>query len=290
MAIRRLAAGLLAVLVATGCAQPTAGSPAPDRAAADRATLEAALAEFERHFSELGDEHARVYNYLNHGDTKITTEHESHKFGDPPATVLLRTHDEDTDQSVTLHPPDSPLDYIRLDERHAHLAPTPWVTVPTIYYDGFNTCFLLTAWLACHLDNALAQTKLEAPDRLPGEVVRTEDGVRATTGALLGLMIDEGFISIPEEQRAEVTAKMRDQVVPVTIELDSELRFRGFEIRGKITDGDATPLELQVGYEVLGESSEDDIPEVPPAGQITDIADDAAVDAFLAKFNARDPE
>jgi len=290
MAIRRVIAGLLAAGALAGCAQPTAGTPAPDRVAADRIARETAITAFQEHFKNLGDEHARVHNYLNYGDTRITTEHESYKYGDPPITVLMRQQDEDADQSVILHPPESPLDYVRLDERHAHLAPTPWVSVPTLYQSGFQTCFLLTAWVACHLDNALAQTKLEAPDRLPNQVVRTDEGVDVTTGALLGLMIDEGFISIPEDQRDGITDAMRDQVVPVTIQLDKEMEFTGFEIRGKVTDGDATPLELQIGYEVLGEATEEDFPEVPEAGELTNITDPKKVDEFWAEFNSRDPK
>ncbi|MCT2587403.1 hypothetical protein [Actinophytocola gossypii] len=290
MAIRRVIAGLLAVGVLAGCARPTAGTPSPDRAEADRIARETAITAFQEHFKNLGDEHARVHNFLNHGDTRITTVHESYKYGDPPITLLMRQQDEDADQSAILHPPDSPLDYVRLDERHADLAPTPWVSVPTLYQGGFNTCFLLTAWVACHLDNALAQTKLEAPDRLPNEVVRTDDGVEVTTGALLGLMIDEGFISIPEEQRDEVTDDMLDQVVPVTIQLDRNMDFTGFEIRGKVSDGEATPLELQIGYEVLGEATEEDFPEVPEADDLTDITDPAKVDAFWAAFNSRDTD
>jgi hypothetical protein len=284
---QRLTAGLLAVFALAGCAQPTAGSPVPDQAAADRITTDAALRAFQEHFAGLGDEHARVYNYLNHGDTRITTEHESYKFGEPPVTVLLRRQDEDGDQSATLHPPNAPVDYVRLDERHAHLAPTPWVSVPTLFQGGFETCFLLTAWVACHLDNALAQTKLEAPDRLPREVVRTEDGYEVTTGALLGLMMEEGFIAIPEENRDEITEPMREEVVPVTIQLNENMRFTGFEIRGKVSDGEATPLELQIGYEVLGEALEEDFPEVPPANQVTAITDKAAADRFWESFNSR---
>jgi hypothetical protein len=283
----RLVAGLLAVLALAGCARPTAGEPVPNQAAADRITIDAAVRAFQEHFAGLGDEHARVYNYLNYGDVKITTEHESYKFGEPPMTLLLRRQDEDGDQSAILHPPNDPQDYVRLDERHAHLARTPWVSVPTLFQGGFQTCFLLTAWVACHLDNALAQTKLEAPDRLPQEVVRTGDGYEVTTGALLGLMIEEGFIAIPEDRRGEITEPMLETVVPVTIQLNENMRFAGFEIRGKVSDGDATPLELQIGYEILGEALEEDFPEVPPANQVTAITDKAAADRFWEQFNTR---
>lgn len=293
----RLVAGVgLCIAVLAGCTQPTPGTPRPDAATAEQATADAVkrgIDAFQNHFGDLGDEHARVYNYLNYGDTKITTEHESYKVGDPPVTLLRRNYQADgEDWSQTLHPADAPLDYVELDEAHAFLAPTTWVSVPTLYQDGFDTCFLLTAWVACHLDTAIGQTNLDAPDRQPSEARATEDGFEVVTGALLGEMLDEGFISVPESMRDEITEPMRDTVVPVTIRLDHDMRFTGFEIREKITDGQdesATPLELQLGYEVLGEATEDDIPEVPQPAEITAISDPAAVEKFWEDFNDRDP-
>ncbi|HEY0538132.1 MAG TPA: hypothetical protein VGD53_07170, partial [Actinoallomurus sp.] len=239
---------LTAAVLLAGCAKPTAGTPAPDRVAADAITVKAGIKAFQDHFADLGDEHAKAFNYLNYGDTKLTTEHESYKRGDPPTTLLERRQDEAGDASAILHlPDDDTRDYVRLDARHAHLAPTPWVSVPTLYAGGFQTCFLLTAWLACHLDNAISQTKLDAPDRQPARAQRTAGGVEVTTGALLGLMLDEGFISIPEDKRDGITQAMRSAMVPVTIKLTADMEFTGFEIRGKVADGDAEPLELQVG-------------------------------------------
>lgn len=286
---RVAALATVVLLMAVGCARPTAGSATPDEVAADKITAEAGIRAFRHHFENLGDEHAKVYNFLNYGDVHLTTEHESHKYGDPPMTVLERRRDEESDSSAILHPPDDPLDYVRLDGQHADLAPTPWVSVPTIYQDGFETCFLLTAWLACHLDNAISQTKLDAPDRQPARAQRTEDGVEVTTGALLGLMIDEGFIGIPADQEAEISARMRDKVVPVTIKLDADMRLTGFEIRGKVDDGESEPLELQIGYEVLGVAEEGDFPAKPSPSELTAITDEVAADRFWEAFNSREP-
>lgn len=288
-----MAAVLCAVSLA-GCAQPVAGGPVPDQAAAEQATADAVkrgLDAFRDHFVNLGDEHARVYNYLNYGDTEITTEHESYKVGDPPATLLKRRHERDGDWSETLHPADAPLDYIKLDENHAFLAPTPWVSVPSLFEDGWETCFLLTAWVACHLDTAIGQTDLTAPDEQRKQARATEDGFEVTTGALLGEMIDEGFISIPEDQKDSVPQAMRETVVPVVIRLDREMEFTGFEIRATVSDDESsTRLELQLGYEVLGEATEEDVPPAPDAAQVTAITDQAALDAFWEKFNDRTPE
>lgn len=290
----RLAGAALCVAVAAGCAQPTAGQPVADRAAAEKATADLVargLDEFQEHFVELADEHARVYNYLNYGDVKITTEHESYLVGNPPSLLTKRRFSEDGDWSETLWPSKSQLDYVKLDADHAFLAPTPWVTVPSLYAnDTFQNCFVLTAWVACHLDTAIGQTKLDAPDEQPSDARATEDGFEVTTGALLGAMVKEGFISIPEEDRDGLTDLMLATMVPVVLRFDRSMGFTGFEIRDSITDGDETPLELQIEYEVVGEATRDDIPDEPEASEITAITDKAAVDAFWEKFNDRTPE
>jgi hypothetical protein len=286
----RVAALTAAVLIAaSACAKATAGQAAPNPEAADAILVEDGLEAFQGHFENLGDEHAKVYNFLNYDDIRLTTEHESHKLGDPPMTVLERRRDKESDASAILHQPDAPVDYVRLDERHAYLAPTPWVSVPTLYQGGFENCYLLTAWLACHLDNAIRQTTTEARDRQPARAARTGDGVEVTTGALLGLMLDEGMIGIPEERQAEISAQMRDQIVPVTIKFDDRMKFTGFEIRGKVDDGKSKPLELQIGYEKLGESAPEDFPDTPAPSELTTITDEAAADKFWDGFNSRTP-
>jgi len=283
----------LCVAAVAGCAQPTAGQPVADRASAEQATADAVkrgIDAFQSHFVNLGNEHARVYNYLNYGDLKITTEHESYKVGSPPAIFYKRRFTEDGDWSETLTPPRSEVDYIKLDKAHAFLAPTPWVSVPSLYKDGFDNCFVLTAWVACHLDKAIGQTNLEAPDEQPSEARATENGFEVTTGAQLKTMLEEGFISIPEDKRDGFTEPQLATVVPVVLKFDEDMNFTGFEIRDSITDGDATPLELQLEYEVIGKATKDDIPDAPAAAQITAITDDAASDAFFEKFNDRTPE
>lgn len=290
---RLLAGAVLCVAVTAGCAQPVTGRPVADRATAEQATTAAVqrgIDAFQEHFTNFGDEHARVYNYLNHGDTKITTEHESFKVGDPPAILSKRRFASDGDWSETFTPPESPVDYIKLDKDHQFLAPTPYVSVPSLYASGFNTCGLLTAWAACNVDTSIGQTKLDAPDEQPSEARATEDGFEVTTGALLGVMLDEGIVSVPEEKREELTERMRKTVVPVTIRLDHSMKFTGFVVRGTVSDGDATKLEIQLEYEVLGTATESDLPEAPAAKDVTAITDKAALDAFWEKFNDRTPE
>jgi hypothetical protein len=290
---RPIAGALLCAVLAAGCAQPSPGRPVADRASAEQATADAVergIDAFQEHFTAFGDEHARVYNYLNYGDTRITTEHESFKVGAPPAILSKRRFAADGDWAETLTPAGSKLDYIKLDSAHQFLAPTPWVSVPSLYADGFNTCSLLTAWAACNVDTSIGQTKLDAPDEQPHEARATEDGFEVTTGALLGVMLDEGIVSVPEDKRGDLTDRMLKTVVPVTIRLDHAMEFTGLVVRGTVADGDATKLEIQLEYEVLGEAEESDLPEQPAAKDVTAITDKAALDQFWEKLNDRTPE
>jgi hypothetical protein len=289
----RLAGAALAVLLVAGCAQPTAGQATADRVSAEKATSDAVkrgLDAFQEHFNTLGDDHARVYNYLNYGDVKITTEHETWKVGDPPDILFKRRFTEDGGWSETLYQAKSDVDYIKLDPDHAFMAPTPWVSVPALYKDAFDNCLILTAWVACHLDKAIGETKLDAPDQQPREAQATENGFEITTGAMLESMLDEGFISIPQDKRETLTDRQLKTVVPVKLRFDKNMEFTGFEIRDSVADGDATPLELQLEYEALGKATEDDIPTQPEPTEVTPITDQAALDAFWAKFNDRTPE
>jgi hypothetical protein len=118
----------------------------------------------------------------------------------------------------------------------------------------------------------------------------TLDGFDVTTGAHMKIMIDEGFISIPEEERDALTEPMLETVVPVVLQFDKDMTFTGFEIRDSISDGDAPSLELQIEYEVIGEATEDDIPDAPSASQVTAITDEAAATQFFEKFNDRTPQ
>lgn len=281
-------------MLVAGCAQPTSGTPLADQdaaATANEETFEQGLQAFRDHFSEnTENEHATAYNYINFGDKHLTTEHESFQLGMPPVILTKRRYHEDGDWSQILTPAKSPVDYIELDEDHADLAPTPWVSTPSRLQGDFHPCYVLTSWLACKLDTAISQSTLSAPDRQPKEVRVTEEGFEVVTGATLEEMLGQLFITLTEEEQAELTQPMLEQMVPVTIRFDETMTFTGFELSAKIADGDAPTLEIQLGYETLGDSTEDDFPEVPEATDVTAITDPAAAELFWTRFNTSDTE
>ncbi|HEU5472149.1 MAG TPA: hypothetical protein VFV67_15965 [Actinophytocola sp.] len=278
-----VAAAALTITLA-GCAQAVPGTAQPDQVAAAKAMESAytkGISEFQTHFGRLGDERAKVYNYLYLGDSKHINEFESAKFGNPPMTVVVKHPGaDDKDVQIFLHTPNSDVDLVKLDSRHAALAPTPWVSTPTFQLkDGFDPYLMLTSWVAVKLDGAITQTKLDAPDQQRRSVTPKQGGgYELRTGVTLESMIDGGIASVPVALRDKVTAEMKATVLPVRMDFEPDWRFRGFEVLGTVP-GDPQ-LRIQLGYEVTGRASREDFPQPPAPQEITAITDKDAVAKF----------
>lgn len=286
MAARRVSAVVVGVLLVAGCARPVSGSPVADQKAADQAKTAAydqGIKAFQSHFAKLGDEQAKVYNYITFADQKRTNEFESAKVGNPPATALSKRRDSAEEAVLIVHPAGAPIDYVKLDRRHANLAPTLWVSTPADLQPGdpFTPQHLLTSWFAVQLDSAIAQTKRNVPDqqRRSAEPKPDGSGYELDTGATLGTMMDKGIATVAEELKSKVTPEMKAAVLPVRMEFDSDWNFTKLEVRASVPS-DSGPLELQVGYEVAGKASKSDIPAAPLPTQVTAITDPTALATF----------
>lgn len=285
MAARRVSVIIAGVLLVAGCARAVSGSPVADQKAADQAkaaAYEQGIKAFQSHFAKLGDEKAKVYNYVTFGDQRRTNEFESAKVGNPPATVLSKRRDSSEEAVLIVHPAGAPIDYVKLDRRHANLAPTPWVSTPADIQPGdpFRPQLLLTSWFAAQLDSAIAQTKLNVPDQQPRTAVpKPGGGYELDTGATLGTMMDKGIATVAEELKSKVTPEMKATVLPVRMEFDADWNFTKLEVRASVPS-DSGALELQVGYEVAGQASKSDIPASPLPTQVTAITDPAALSTF----------
>jgi hypothetical protein len=295
--MRAIVGVALAAVLLAGCGRSVAGSAQPNRAESDRATAAAyakGIEAFQAHFRRLGDEKAKVYNYFIFGDTRRTNEFESAKLGDPPATTWVKTREKsgganDGDPVTFLHPADAEVDYLKLDRRHARLAPTPWVSVPTTSPKGvpFDPISLVTSWVAVKLDAALSQTKLDAPDRQERTVRSTRDGYELHSGITLKSAIDGNLASVPDELKGKVPTDMTSAVIPVRIDFGPNWEFRKFEVVGTVP-GDPE-LRIQVGYEVAGEASRNQFPPTPQPAEVTAITDSAAVDKFYDDLSKNEP-
>lgn len=276
---------VLAGVLLSGCAQAVSGSPQPDKAKADEAMAalyESSIKAFRDHFENLGDEKGKVFNYLRFGSKNRNREFDVVKRGSRTPALLVKQRDGDPgDEYDEFHPSGADVDYVKLGDKHAHLAPTRWVSVPTIYpkSSAVKSCSTLHAFVGCRMDKALAQTKLDAPDRQQKQAAETSDGgTEISTGITLGNAIKEGLVVPPKELANKVTPEMKDAILGVRIEFGSDGKFRKFELRSTVSG--ETTLEVQLGYEVTGKSNDDDFPKVPKPNEVTVLSDKAAVDKF----------
>lgn len=277
-----IAAIALAIGTLGGCAQAVSGTAQPNKAESDKAMAAAhdrGIKAFRGHFDSIKDEKGKLYNYLRFGSKSRDREFETAIQGNPPS-LLFKQHDSDPNDSYDeFHPAGSDVNYLRLGDKHAHLAPTRWVSLPTTYPTKLGSCDSIVGFAACHLEKAIAQTKLDAPDRQPRQA-RAGDGiVEISSGITLGTAIDENLVIPPEDIAKSITPEMKAKILPVRIELGADGEFRKFEIRASVAEG-STTLEVQFGYEVTGKAEKKDLPSVP-ANEVTALTDKAVIDKFM---------
>jgi hypothetical protein len=287
MAIRRpfsaAVAAVTAVLLA-GCAQGVAGTARPNEAEAQKARTagyDAGITAFEEHFNNVSDEKSRAYYYVRYDDKSLDREVDAFFLGDPPAILSRISGKEDGDEFDKFHPAGADVDYARLGPKLAHLAPTPWVSEPTIYHKDLavHPCMLDGISSACGLSKAIAQTKLESPDGLVKEARRNADGSsEVLTGITLETFLEFKVMIFSDELKKKFTPEMLNSVLPVRINFDADGRFSKFELRATVP-GEPTQLQLQLGYEVKGTTEESDFPEPPKPDEVTAL-DKAASDKF----------
>jgi hypothetical protein len=280
--VRAIGSLALVTVLLGGCGKAVTGTARPNQAEADKisaARYEDGIKAFRGYFDRVRDGNGKLYNYLRFGGKKRDREFDATILGNPPA-ILIKQHDGEPGYEYDqFHPAGSDLDYVRLGDKHAHLAPTRWVSFPTAYPKGtpVSACLTLVGFAGCHLKNAIAQTKLDAPDRQPRTARATGDGVEIDSGITLNTAMAENLIVPPEDIANQIGKDMKDTVLPVRIELGPDNEFRGFEIRATVSGGSLT-LEVQLGYEVTGKAEKSDFPDIPPANEITALTDKAAID------------
>jgi hypothetical protein len=281
----RLATAVVAAVLLAGCAHAVSGTAVAnprDAAKASAAAYEAGMKAFTDHFNNLSDEKGHSYYYARYGGKTLNREVDNLMLGEPPALLSKIKGAKDGDDFDKFHPAGSNLDYVRLGANLAKLAPTPWVSMSTVFpKDGFFTpCSLDGISSACGLSQALGQTKLESPDGVTKEARQNPDGtLEIHTGVTLNNFLEYKVMVFGDAVKKQLTPDMLKAVIPVTITLDSSGRFLKFELRTTI-DGEPTPLELQLGYEAHGRSATADFPSLPSADQITALPDKAAETKF----------
>lgn len=288
-----IAAGAtLAALVVVGCTEPVSGSATPSGDGIEdhqARQFDEAYEQVEASIVNIQDITATVYW---HGDFDGRTsqrevdivyyaDQESSDDTPPAFFTQSRTEAGSGDNLDHLHPSGADRDFILLGEIYADLAPTDWVAVPTAMTEVINVC-MITGWATiCAMEEAITTTHERHRENVHKQYEEQPDGtVELTTGASVEYILerrvfgDGGF-----ELLDEADADLLDSFIPVTVVLSPDGHLLEFSINGKAEGADQT-FEVDVGFEVTGESSVEDFPPTPGAFDVTDLEDEDEVQDF----------
>lgn len=200
----------------------------------------------------------------------------------PPAFFTLSRAEEGAGNNFDeYHFSGSNRDYALLGPAFRELVPTEWVAYPTLMHaDGFNVCFI-TGWQTlCNLQTAIERTHRRSPTNIVKEYVELDDGrIQLTTGATVEFILDSRVFGDQSELLNELSKELLEQFVRTTIVLSPEGHLLELSMNGLARAG-ADEFEVDVGFEVTGESSAEDFPPPPSPLDVT-VLNDAEKSEFF---------
>ncbi|WP_245975585.1 hypothetical protein [Amycolatopsis palatopharyngis] len=287
---RRRAGALTALLTgvalaATGCGTTHTATAIPDGAEAAE-YVSAKFADKLQHLSEdfTGNEPRKstLDSFARIDDKKADDTITAVQIGSPPTRLSKNHSNRDSGAFLdSYHPAGSEVEYLRLGPLYSSLAPTPWVSMP---YTGHNygECFWEGYSTVCKMLNSVADAA-EA-DRAAKQAKSLPDGsVELTAEIPLRIFLEHRVIGFPEQLLANVSESMRSEPLTALIVLGPEDELRRIEMAGTVSD-DGHELEVRMAYQVLEPPTENDLPPVPDAGEVTALKDQAAVNDFYDRL------
>ncbi|MDR0366375.1 MAG: hypothetical protein LBH68_06085 [Bifidobacteriaceae bacterium] len=248
------------------------------------------------------------------GEVEQNVTIETGMMGNPAATYYLIGGSSPETSLNSYHPAGSDQDYVLLGEALRDLAPTPWITRPTLFPpDPILKDFLLErepyTWSPCagssylilcgirgSMFRALAEPEAQAAAK--PEVTWYEDGstmLSVTVPCWSLSTVDEfpGYAPIlrgggTDEWLAMLANEFADQPVLIRIWQASDGEPVMAEINGELTDGKIT-MQLQGGWTKTGVPNAADFPAPPNALDVTNMTDEE-FDALMAAVDARREE
>lgn len=282
----RLAALLTcAGLLASACGSAKAGTAVPngdDAATYVSAKFADRLKALSGQFA--GDESRKsVLDTFARFDTKkINSTITAVQFGNPPARLSKNHSNLDSNEYLdSYHPANSPVEYLLLGPVYSSLAPTHWVSMP--YTAGEeNECYWAGAQDVCKMLGAVSDSVSQGKAAKSANS-RPDGSVELTADVTLNAFLDNRVIVFPDSIRNQFDDSMKNQVLATRIVLDPRGVLTEIQMSGKI-DGSGHELEITMHYRLDGKPSDNDLPKVPAASDVTALRDSAAVSDFYARL------
>lgn len=209
------------------------------------------------------------------------------QLGDPPARLSKNHSNLDSNEYLdSYHPANSPVEYLLLGPVYASLAPTHWVSTPYTAGD-LNECYWSGAQDVCKMLQAVSDSidggkvdggkAAKSANSLPG------GAVELTAEVTLSAFLDNRVIVFPDSISSQFDASMKSRPLQTKITLDADGKLTDLKMSGRI-DGDGHQLEINIHYRLDGVPTDNDLPKVPAASEVTALTDSAAVSDFYARM------
>lgn len=189
-----------------------------------------------------------------------------------------------------VHMQGSPTTYYLFGDAYLSVSKTPWVGVPEGDLDGTveSVCAYPSVWYLCGMVTAWGKTRDTHGDATPVHVSVNADGSQQLrTAVTLRSLVDARIFSIADDLAATISDATYETFLPMDVFFDPDGLVTKAEINGGF--GDAPHLELQLGFEMLGDPPEDQVPD-DPAGldpkYITMLTKPSEIDAFWDAIGA----
>lgn len=184
-----------------------------------------------------------------------------------------------------IHTANSPTTYYLFGEEYLPVSGTPWVALPegdVPQGDPASVCIYPSVWYLCGIAMAWQASSETHAAELPVLVERSADGAtHLQTAVTLRAIVDAGIFSLGEGLNANLSDETFDTFLPLHVWFDADGLVTKAEINGSF--GEDPTLELQLGFEMMGEPADDDRPADPATLDqqfITTMSDSTQIEAF----------
>jgi hypothetical protein len=274
-------------LLAAGCGSAKAGTAVPngeDAAAYVSAKFANTLKSLSDQFNGTDDRKSALDTVARFDARTMNSTITGIQLGHPPARLSKNHSNLDSNEYLdTLHPANSPVQYMLLGPVYASLAPTHWVSMPYTAGD-LSECFWGGAQDVCKMLGAVADS-LDQGHAAKSANSKADGSLELTADVTLGAFIDNRVIVFPSSILDQITTAMKAQTLQAQIMLDPKGKLTEIRMTGTI-NGDGHQLEINEHYYLEGTPTQSDLPNVPDPADVTVLPDSAAVSDFYARMGA----
>jgi hypothetical protein len=277
----------VALLLVAACGQAKAGTALPkgDEAA------DYVGAKFEHVMSKLEDEVVSARDvststdgYFRFDDKFAHNIITASRTGSPESRVTHNRSQKDPDEFLdNFFPADGQVEYVHLGPVYKSLAPTSWVSMPKADAGLTLPCAWGGVLQACKIADAAYGAYNADKRAVRGAKSLGEGKTALTVNVPFAQFLEKRVEVLPQKFLDAMGPELKKAVVPTVITLNPDGSLVSFVMDAKF-DGDGHKIELHYDFHFTGKATAQDLPQLPAAGDVTALPDDAAKQDFYRRL------